>query len=126
VLEDLVSLRRAAERYEEAPGGLPPTLAGFIESLEEPDEYELSLGQDDRVTLATGHAGKGGEAETVIVIGAEHGLLPDSRSPLEEQRRLFYVAATRAKDNLLFTWVATRDGWRTDGPSRFLAEAGLI
>ena len=126
VLEDLVSLRRAAERYEEFPGGLPPTLAGFVESLEEPDEHELSLGHDDRVTLATIHAGKGGEAETVIVIAAEDGLLPDWRSPLEEQRRLFYVAATRAKNNLLFTWVATRDGRRTDGPSRFLAEARLI
>ena len=126
VLEDLVSLRRAAERYEEVPGGLPLTLTGFVESLEEPDEHELALGQDDRVTLATGHAGKGGEAETVIVIAVEEGVLPDWRSPIEEQRRLFYVATTRAKDNLLFTWVASRDGRRTDGPSRFLAEADLI
>lgn len=126
VLEDLLSLRRAAERYEEAPGLLPRTLIGFLETLEAPDEHELADGGDDRVTLATGHAGKGGEAETVIVIGAEDGLLPAWRAPLEEQRRLFYVASTRAKENLLFTWVATRDGRRTDGPSRFLAEAGLI
>jgi DNA helicase-2/ATP-dependent DNA helicase PcrA len=39
---------------------------------------------------------------------------------------VFYTAATRAKDNLLFTHVATRNGAPTDGPSRFLAEAGLL
>jgi DNA helicase-2/ATP-dependent DNA helicase PcrA len=45
---------------------------------------------------------------------------------LEEERRLFYVACIRAKDRLLITRAATRGGRPTGGPSRFLAEAGLI
>ena len=45
---------------------------------------------------------------------------------LEEERRLFYVACTRAKDRLYITHAATRGGRDTAGPSRFLAEAALL
>jgi DNA helicase-2/ATP-dependent DNA helicase PcrA len=68
----------------------------------------------------------------VILLGCEEQLLPSWQSPaspdpeaLAEERRLFYVAATRAKDRLLITHAAERGQRPTGGPSRFLAEAGL-
>ena len=75
---------------------------------------------------------KGTEAQAVALLGCEEELLPSWRSisspdpeRLAEERRLFYVAATRAKDRLLITHVAERGRRPTGGPSRFLAEAGL-
>ena len=68
-----------------------------------------------------------------MLLGCEERILPSWRalaSPdpeqLAEERRLFYVACTRAKDRLLITHAATRGHRPTGGPSRFLAEAGLI
>jgi DNA helicase-2/ATP-dependent DNA helicase PcrA len=77
------------------------------------------------------------EARLVVLIGCEDRLLPSWRSledeppgdgpsgGLEEERRLFYVAVTRAKDHLVITQASTRGDRDTEGPSRFLAEAGL-
>jgi DNA helicase II / ATP-dependent DNA helicase PcrA len=69
----------------------------------------------------------------VILLGCEEQLLPSWQSlaspdpeSLCEERRLFYVAATRAKDRLILTHVRTRGGRDTAGPSRFLYEAGLL
>jgi DNA helicase II / ATP-dependent DNA helicase PcrA len=68
----------------------------------------------------------------VALLACEEQLLPSSRSlsspdpeRLAEERRLFYVAATRAKDRLLITHVAELGRRPTGGPSRFLEEAGL-
>jgi DNA helicase-2/ATP-dependent DNA helicase PcrA len=68
----------------------------------------------------------------VFLVGCEEGRLPgwqalespDRRAP-EEERRLCYVAFTRAKRRLTVTWAAERYGRDSDGPSRFIAEAGL-
>ncbi|MGH2887363.1 MAG: 3'-5' exonuclease, partial [Solirubrobacteraceae bacterium] len=67
----------------------------------------------------------------VILAGCEERLLPSWRSldiaeQLQEERRLFYVACTRARDRLYVTHAANRGGRQTAGPSRFLAEAGLL
>ena len=69
----------------------------------------------------------------MILIACEEQLLPSWRalqSPdpedLAEERRLFYVAATRAKDRLVLTRAAVRGGRPTGGASRFLSEAGLL
>ena len=69
----------------------------------------------------------------MILLGCEEQLLPSWQSlaspdpeALCEERRLFYVAATRAKDRLILTHAATRGGRHTAGPSRFLYEAGLL
>ena len=68
----------------------------------------------------------------MLLLGCEEQLLPSWRAlesadpeDLEEERRLFYVAATRAKDHLVLTRCHVRGGRATGGPSRFLAEAGL-
>jgi DNA helicase II / ATP-dependent DNA helicase PcrA len=131
VLQDLHSLSRAAHAYEETTVDVLPTLAGFLASLDLDDGQEVGIADDDRVTLSTMHGAKGTEKETVIVIAFEEDLLPDFRATgnarsIEEERRLAYNAITRAKDNLMFTYVATRFGIPTSGPSQFAFQGGLL
>jgi DNA helicase-2/ATP-dependent DNA helicase PcrA len=129
VLEDLRSLCRAVQAYEEREDS--PTLAGFLDQARGLHARELSPGEEDRrITVSTIHRAKGTEAALVILAGCEERLLPSWRSletpeQLQEERRLFYVACTRAKDRLYVTHAATRGSRQTGGPSRFLAEAGL-
>ena len=92
---------------------------------------------DDKVTLSTIHRAKGLEWDHVFVQATE-GVLPHKRSApptlttvtgaeIEGEVRLFYVAATRARDNLTFTWRGTFDPEKqTGGPSRFLKHFGLL
>ena len=130
VLEDLRSLCRAAQVYEEQDEHA--TLTGFLERAAGLHSQELDAATDRRITVSTIHRAKGTEAQFVVLLGCEEQLLPSWRSisspdpdRLAEERRLFYVAATRAKDRLLITHVAERGRRPTGGPSRFLAEAGL-
>jgi DNA helicase-2/ATP-dependent DNA helicase PcrA len=131
VLEDLRSLCRAAQRYEEQ--NEHATLTGFLEHAAGLHAQELNATTDRRITVSTIHRAKGTEAQFVVLLGCEEQLLPSWRSlaspdpeRLAEERRLFYVAATRAKDRLLITHAAERGGRPTSGPSRFLTEAGLL
>ncbi len=79
------------------------------------------------VTIATIHAAKGLEWQHVHVIGLAEGLLPISHATtlaeIDEERRLLYVAITRAQRSLSLTW-ATHSGHAVRQPSRFLAEIG--
>jgi DNA helicase-2/ATP-dependent DNA helicase PcrA len=130
VLEDLRSLCRAAQAHEEHDEWA--TLTGFLEQAAGLHAQEVDATTDRRITISTIHRAKGVEAQAVALLGCEEELLPSWRSVsspdperLAEERRLFYVAATRAKDRLLITHVAERGRRLTGGPSRFLAEAGL-
>ncbi|MGH2856865.1 MAG: ATP-dependent helicase, partial [Solirubrobacteraceae bacterium] len=130
VLEDLRSLCRAAQAHDEQDEHA--TLTGFLELAAGLHAQELDATNDRRITVSTIHRAKGVEAQAVALLGCEEELLPSWRSVsspdperLAEERRLFYVAATRAKDRLLITHVADRGRRQTGGPSRFLAEAGL-
>ncbi len=82
------------------------------------------------ITLATVHAAKGLEWEAVVVAGLAEGSFPHSQSivgpSLDEERRLFYVAVTRAKRELLLTWSRARQpgGRGNRSRSRFLDDAG--
>ena len=81
----------------------------------------------DGVTVATLHAAKGLEWPVVFVVGCAEGSLPivyaDTDERVAEERRLFYVGLTRARDRLVVTWALTRNGGgRSREPSRFLAE----
>ncbi len=133
VLEDLRSLCRAAQAFEEQHGDRA-TLTGFLEHAAGLHAHQLAPGEPDRrITVSTIHRAKGTEAQLVVVLACEERLLPSWRalqSPdpeqLAEERRLFYVACTRAKDRLILTHTAARGGRPTGGPSRFLTEAGLI
>jgi DNA helicase-2/ATP-dependent DNA helicase PcrA len=132
VLEDLRSLCRAAQAYAEQLGA-GATLTGFLEHAAGLHAEEVRPGEDRRITVSTIHRAKGAEAALVVLLACEEQLLPSWRalqSPdpeaLAEERRLFYVAATRAKDRLVITRAHARAGRATGGPSRFLAEAGLL
>ncbi|MGB7983218.1 MAG: ATP-dependent DNA helicase UvrD2, partial [Candidatus Nanopelagicales bacterium] len=79
----------------------------------------------DGVTMATLHAAKGLEWDSVFIVGAAEGSLPiiyaDTEARIEEERRLFYVGLTRARDRLVVTWAMTRSN-RPRSASRFLAD----
>jgi DNA helicase-2/ATP-dependent DNA helicase PcrA len=131
VLEDLRSLCRSAQAHDEHSDD--PTLTGFLEQAAGLHVQEIDAASDRRITVSTIHRSKGVEAQAVALLGCEEELLPSWRSisspdpeRLAEERRLFYVAATRAKDRLLITHVAERGRRPTGGPSRFLTEAGLL
>ncbi len=131
VLEDLRSLCRAAQAYEAQHAAV--TLTGLLDHAAGLHAQEVDGATDHRMTVSTIHRAKGAEAELVVLLACEEQLLPSWRSlsspdpeRLEEERRLFYVAATRAKDRLLITHAAERGRRPTGGPSRFLREAGLL
>jgi ATP-dependent DNA helicase UvrD/PcrA len=101
-------------------------------ALEPPDEERSGLAtQNDNLVLSTIHSAKGLEWHTVIIIWAAEGRIPspmalDSPSELEEERRLIYVATTRAKHNLVVvapqTYLDRRLGQVSVRPSRFFEE----
>jgi DNA helicase-2/ATP-dependent DNA helicase PcrA len=83
----------------------------------------------DRVTVMTVHSSKGLEFEVVYVAGMEENLFPSqmisSMQDMEEERRLFYVALTRARRNIFLTYAGTRFRWgslSSSSPSRFIRE----
>jgi superfamily I DNA/RNA helicase len=73
----------------------------------------------DALVLTTMHASKGREWHSVAIVRAEETIAPDSDSPETEERRLFYVAVTRARDSLLISTA------KKNPTSRFVLEAGL-
>lgn len=109
-----------------------PSLGDFLETLllEESliiDSVKESSPQKDFLTLSTIHSAKGKEWGTVLLIGLNEGRFPSPMGfkNMEEERRLFYVAVTRAKDNLYLTaFEEDYRGWGSyiSGPSTFLTE----
>lgn len=82
--------------------------------------------KEDAVHIMTAHGSKGLEFDTVFIIGCNQKSFPLGRGDIEEERRLFYVAMTRAKERLYLTWPAKRRTWGTTmeptEPSIFLKE----
>ncbi len=109
------------------------TLSDYLNSVTLSSDTD-ALNADDAVTIATIHAAKGLEYKCVFVAGLDERILPISRanddpSELEEERRLMYVAVTRAKERLYLTRAKSRYmyGKRDDmSPSRFLKEGEII
>ena len=107
-----------------------PTLAGFLEEIALYTDIEEYSENDDTVVLMTMHSAKGLEFPNVFLVGFEEGLFPGMRSigdyeEMEEERRLCYVAITRAKKNLTISYAKQRMLYgRTNAalPSRFLRE----
>lgn len=92
--------------------------------------YEFRDNQTEKIHLMTLHSAKGLEFGVVFIVGVEEGILPHSRSvnslaELEEERRLFYVGITRAKDKLFLTYAAKRFVYGRiiyNSPSQFLGD----
>ncbi|MBA3583594.1 MAG: ATP-dependent helicase [Gemmatimonadetes bacterium] len=93
------------------------------------DETAGDLGDEgglrNGVELLTCFKAKGLQWDTVFLIGCNAGLIPHPRAPVEEERRLFYVAMTRAIAHLRISYIAPFDTGE-GAPSPFLAEAGLV
>ena len=102
-------------------------ISGFLDYqklINSADETEI---ESDKITLMTLHAAKGTEFRVVIVTGMEEGTFPIRRkdqplAELEEERRLFYVGMTRAKERLYLTSVVRRRGDFERAPSMFTRE----
>jgi DNA helicase-2/ATP-dependent DNA helicase PcrA len=84
----------------------------------------FATGEEDGVNLLTYFRAKGRQWHTVILPGANQRVIPDRRAPIEDERRLFYVAVTRPTANLIISYVrhAVREAVT---PSQFLTEMGL-
>ena len=123
--------REAEIRNGEREESEQPTIEEWLQSvmlmtdMDNDDE-----GADDRVTLMTVHSAKGLEYKYVYIAGCEENLFPSQRAlesvdGVEEERRLFYVALTRAKSEAMITYCDMRYKWGNmefSSPSRFLSE----
>lgn len=128
--ENVQELATIATRHDHLPGkeGISAFLA---ESALASDQDEMDRGEKKGVTLMTVHAAKGLEFDTVFVSGMEEGLFPhagmgdSSDRDEEEERRLFYVAMTRARNRLFLTLARIRKIYGADTlsePSSFLQD----
>ncbi len=129
--ENVQELRRLAFDYQEK--GITPFLESLALVSDQDTIRDAELNGTGRpargtVTLLTLHAAKGLEFKQVFIIGLDEGLLPHSRSrddpeEMAEERRLFYVGITRAKDQLYLLRAERRNSfgnWEYSEPSRFL------
>ncbi|KFF07879.1 ATP-dependent helicase [Chryseobacterium luteum] len=107
-----------------------PSLPNFLENIALSADTQDKNTDDDMVSLMTIHLSKGLEFPVVHLVGLEENLFPSfmssaTREDLEEERRLFYVALTRAEKQVFFSYAVSRFQWGkiTDAePSRFLSE----
>ena len=118
-----------AQRLEE--GNANTTLSDFLSEVSLlTDQDSDKDGDDEKITLMTVHSAKGLEFKNVFVVGMEENLFPsgmagDSPRALEEERRLFYVAITRAEDHCFLTYAKSRYRYgkmEFGNPSRFLKD----
>jgi DNA helicase-2/ATP-dependent DNA helicase PcrA len=127
-LENLEELMSAIKQYEESD--MEPALVKFLENITL-DTTTSEDGPQDQVSLMTVHGSKGLEYPYVFLIGVEENIFPSYKSlevgptAIEEERRLFYVAMTRAMKQLTITFAQGRMLWgslKFNGPSQFLQE----
>lgn len=127
-LENVRELKSSIHSYVENTEN--PTLAGFLEEIALYTDLQEYNDGDDAVVMMTMHSAKGLEFPHVFLVGFEDGLFPGMRAigdqeEMEEERRLCYVAITRAKKTLTITHARQRMIYGRTGaalPSRFLKE----
>lgn len=120
-INELLAVASQSERIEK-----------FLESTALAESEARKNSSEAKITLMTIHAAKGLEFEVVFLTGLEEGLFPHTRSimsgskdEIEEERRLMYVAMTRARARLFLSWSRSRTvygGRKASIPSRFLSE----
>ncbi len=131
VQELMNSMQGFIEEQQQLEDG-NPSLSNFLENIALSADTQKDKEDDgtDKVSLMTIHLSKGLEFPVVHLVGLEENLFPSfmstsTREELEEERRLFYVALTRAEKQAFFTYAVSRFQWGkiTDAePSRFLSE----
>lgn len=128
--ENVQELLNAIKEYVDNPENEDKSLGAFLQEIALLTDNDRDKDTSDAVTLMTIHSSKGLEFKQVFVVGMEEDLFPSqmmmqSREDLEEERRLFYVATTRAMDKLYMTYALTRYRFGrllNCEPSRFLEE----
>jgi len=126
--ENVRELVASGFEFEERAG--EPTLEKFLEEVSLIMDIDLWDDRKDAVSLMTLHNAKGLEFPVVFIAGVEEGLLPhytsfEDQEEIEEERRLFYVGLTRAKEQVLISLASGRrgfQGWTPQVASRFLEE----
>ena len=129
-LENVQELKSSILTYLENAEGTEPSLSGVLDEIALYTDLDSRADGDNCVTMMTMHAAKGLEFPQVFVVGMEEGLFPGNRAmgdgaEMEEERRLCYVAMTRAREKLTLTNARQRTLYgRTTPcmPSRFLNE----
>ncbi|MEL6539297.1 MAG: UvrD-helicase domain-containing protein [Bacteroidota bacterium] len=129
--ENVQELLNAIKEFTANPENQDVSLTAFLQEVAlATSADESDPNSTNRITLMTIHAAKGLEFEYVYIVGLEEELFPlqrmlESRADLEEERRLFYVAVTRAQQKIFLSYALTRYRFgrlRHCEPSRFLAE----
>ena len=127
-LENLEEFKSITKNFEEREGII--SLEDFLNEITLVSDVEEHKDSKDRVTLMTMHAAKGLEFDYVFISGMEDGIFPSNKSfydeqEIEEERRLCYVAITRAKKKLYIVNARKRRLYGIDSnnpPSRFISE----
>ena len=133
-LDNLMEFRSITKTYEDTTGSVD--LGDFLEEISLVADISEHKNEDDVVTLMTMHSAKGLEFPIVFLVGMEEGLFPHQNSfneedGIEEERRLCYVAITRAKERLYISNAKSRMMYgqtNRNMPSRFIEEidSGLL
>ncbi|MBB6680944.1 UvrD-helicase domain-containing protein [Aequorivita sp. 609] len=129
-IEELLNGMRDFVEEQKEIADATGSLSEFMEDVALATDLDNDKGDDDRVALMTVHLAKGLEFPYVYIVGMEEDLFPsgmnmNSRSELEEERRLFYVALTRAEKQAYLTYTQSRYRWGKlidAEPSRFIEE----
>ncbi len=127
-LENIAELVSVAQKYDKLEAGV--SLSIFLEEVSLIADIDTVDESDNAVTLMTVHSAKGLEFPHVFIAGLEEGIFPHNRSlldrqELEEERRLLYVAMTRAMESLYLVHARERTLYgesRSNAPSQFLAD----
>ncbi|QJX48313.1 UvrD-helicase domain-containing protein [Hymenobacter taeanensis] len=130
--ENIQELLNGVKAYTEDPEREDKSLGAFLQDIALVTDADTKDAQSEgeQVTLMTIHSAKGLEFRNVYIVGMEENLFPSqmmitSRADLEEERRLFYVAITRAEKKLTLSYATSRYQWgnlRSCEKSRFLDE----
>lgn len=129
-IEELLNGIKDFTEGQKEVDGARGSLAEFLEDVALATDMDKDTSDEDRVALMTIHLAKGLEFPHVFVVGMEEDLFPsamsiNTRSELEEERRLFYVALTRAEHQAYLTYAQSRYRWGKlvdSEPSRFIEE----
>jgi DNA helicase-2/ATP-dependent DNA helicase PcrA len=129
-IEELLNGMRDFVEEQKELADTTGSLAEFLEDVALATDLDKETGDEDKVALMTVHLAKGLEFPYVFIVGMEEDLFPsamsmNTRSELEEERRLFYVAITRAEKQAYLTYTQSRYRWGKlidAEPSRFIDE----
>lgn len=128
--ENVQELLNAIKEYVDNPENEDKSLGSFLQEIALLTDNDQDKSDQDTVIMMTIHGSKGLEFKNVYLVGMEEDLFPSqmmlsSRADLEEERRLFYVAITRAQQKLFMSYALTRYRFgrlKNCEPSRFLEE----